>query len=568
MRWLGSKAIPLHVTRVKRKTLPLIADGSLISELDPSLSPTAPVSVVANKTLEALRNDPDAIRAVHERFIRSGSNVIRTANQFVVPYIVGKDVAELEKLTKRAGQLAFEARAAICTPVRLPPVSALYEKVHRRLANARFRSSLEDPTPWELSAGASTNSGLFFRRSRPDGDYSTTASGLAANLSPTVTPAALPHVLREPMQTVSASSGAQGKHESSPEEKERIEYHYNNRRVMIAGRLPSVFDWTIQSTHTSKDLTALWHGKEVAERAWISYIDQRRLLEVMVRVLDPYVDLFICEATTSIPQAEMAARAAMLTDKPVWVGFMLKERVPGIPRLASGESIQQAVDNLLTHLPRFVDGYLLNNSEPNAVSGALPLLRSVTRRPIGIFTRLASPESRETNSAVYTNHPIETHSIMTPDEFGNIVAKWIDADKAEIAGGCWGVTAAHIAELAERYQPASKPRSSDDYAAVLLNASLKFAGRPIEANPRHPLDPVEGTKAPVTDFMKKHGLKPTRFKNFYRMTDQEDILTTRHIAMMHQRKTDASSSSSADAHSTTFALPNQSPNVSSPKDPQ
>lgn len=170
---------------------------------------------------------------------------------------------------------------------------------------------------------------------------------------------------------------------------------------------------------------------------------QRLWLELVAVSLAPWCDAFLCESSHGIQQAELTALAAMTVNSvvnkakasdnktlnksssdantgvdvtasatasanpqqvtvggtstrtgttavpiPVWVSFRLNDTDYGVPRLYSCETLAQAVDRLLNSLPRFVDGYLFNCSSPTAVTAALPLLRKITKRPIGAYAKL------------------------------------------------------------------------------------------------------------------------------------------------------------------------------------
>jgi S-methylmethionine-dependent homocysteine/selenocysteine methylase len=104
--------------------------------------------------------------------------------------------------------------------------------------------------------------------------------------------------------------------------------------------------------------------------------------------LHPHVDAYLCESLSNIRAAETIARAAMSTERNVYVSFKLSSDDYGVPRLLSCETLAQAVDRLLHVLPRFVSGYSVNCSSPAIITAALPLLRSITQKPIGAYAKL------------------------------------------------------------------------------------------------------------------------------------------------------------------------------------
>jgi len=101
----------------------------------------------------------------------------------------------------------------------------------------------------------------------------------------------------------------------------------------------------------------------------------------LVRALDPYVDLFLCETMSCIREARNAASAACEVAqgrKPVWVSWTLAEE-PGAG-LRSGESIAEAV-RALEHLP--IDAFLFNCTTPAAIEWGIAELRPLTSKAIG-----------------------------------------------------------------------------------------------------------------------------------------------------------------------------------------
>ncbi len=158
-----------------------------------------------------------------------------------------------------------------------------------------------------------------------------------------------------------------------------IQEGHDSDSLLIAGCIPPVYDATF-----------LYKKYEI-----MSESEQTKLIESIVDKLNPYVDLFLCESLVCIQQAELAAGIAMKTGKPVWVSWQLNDTPYTVPLLFSCETLAQGVDRLLNSLPRFIDAYLFNCSSPTIISASLPLLRRITRRPIGAYARLPLPSTTE-----------------------------------------------------------------------------------------------------------------------------------------------------------------------------
>ena len=166
--------------------------------------------------------------------------------------------------------------------------------------------------------------------------------------------------------------------------------------------------------------------------------DNIRTYRRIAEGLSQKVDLFLCETMSSGIEARAAVRAVADFGKPIWVAWSLGNNPDG--RLLSGETIEEAL-LLLDGLP--VDTYLFNCCPPESISAALPILRSLTERPIGAYANsfdVPRPERGET--------PLRQD--ITPDSYRDWVAGWIHAG-ARVLGGCCGIGPAHIALLRDQF---------------------------------------------------------------------------------------------------------------------
>ena len=115
----------------------------------------------------------------------------------------------------------------------------------------------------------------------------------------------------------------------------------------------------------------------------------RSIYDAMALVLEPYVDLFICETMSSIGESmnacEAAKKAALARSLPVYVSWTLNEK-PGAG-LRSGETLNAAYEELSAV---GVDGFLCNCTAPEAIEAAVKELSDWTDKPIGGYPNRVS----------------------------------------------------------------------------------------------------------------------------------------------------------------------------------
>merc|ERR1712157_126457 len=85
-------------------------------------------------------------------------------------------------------------------------------------------------------------------------------------------------------------------------------------------------------------------------------------------------------------EAYAAAKAASKYATKVWVSWTLRNDLSGL--LRSGETVEEAF-NALEELP--VDAYLFNCCVPEAIEVALPVLLSLTNKPVGAMPNCFAP---------------------------------------------------------------------------------------------------------------------------------------------------------------------------------
>lgn len=207
-----------------------------------------------------------------------------------------------------------------------------------------------------------------------------------------------------------------------------------DRDVWIAGSLPPL------------------NGSYRADRVW-PFEKTVPLYREQAEILAPSVDFFICETMASAAEAFAAATAACETGKPVWVSFTLHEDRSG--RLRSGETIAEAIAALAG---LEVSGFLANCCAPEAITAALPALKTTGAEYVGGYANTFTPvpETWTLDGSEPTDGVIELRQDLDPESYLRHARDWWDAG-ATVIGGCCGTRPAHIALLAEDLKTARQP---------------------------------------------------------------------------------------------------------------
>jgi S-methylmethionine-dependent homocysteine/selenocysteine methylase len=169
-------------------------------------------------------------------------------------------------------------------------------------------------------------------------------------------------------------------------------------------------------------------------------------------LLEPYVDLFICETMSSAGEALAAATAATETGKPVWVAWTLHEDRSG--RLRSGETIAEAAA-ALAHLP--IAGYLANCCAPESITTAMAELAAIGRGRIGGYANTFLPVPTDWASypsgkldpsdwKSYEAAALPLRDDLDPPAYAAHARDWLSRG-ASVVGGCCGTGPSHIALL-------------------------------------------------------------------------------------------------------------------------
>ena len=157
----------------------------------------------------------------------------------------------------------------------------------------------------------------------------------------------------------------------------------------------------------------------------------------MVGYLAESVDLFLPETMGALFEAQAAVDAARESGRMVWVSFTLQGS-PG-PHLLDGTSFAEAVASI------DADAYLINCCSPEEISSALPILRAVTNRLVGVYANGFREVPLGWRGREGDPLP-SARTDMGTDRYAQIVLEWVDAG-ADIVGGCCEIGPDHIARI-------------------------------------------------------------------------------------------------------------------------
>lgn len=167
----------------------------------------------------------------------------------------------------------------------------------------------------------------------------------------------------------------------------------------------------------------------------------------MVELLDPYVDLYLCETMTNACEAKAATAACAPKGKPVWCAWTFKDDGSGL--LRSGETIPEAV-HALKDIP--VSAFLANCCAPKSVSEVINQLNALfsklpenTRPLIGGYANGFTPIPPKWDPGNIKELGVCQH--LTPENYAAKAMDWV-MHGSNIIGGCCEISPAHIKAIA------------------------------------------------------------------------------------------------------------------------
>jgi S-methylmethionine-dependent homocysteine/selenocysteine methylase len=165
----------------------------------------------------------------------------------------------------------------------------------------------------------------------------------------------------------------------------------------------------------------------------------------MVELLDPYVDLYLCETMTNAEEARAATSACAPKGKPIWCAWTCKDDGSGL--LRSDETIEEAVKAL-----KDIDiaAFMANCCAPESVEEVIIQLRSLLSEEnaplIGGYANGFTPIPPEWDPGNIEELGVRKH--FTPEVYRDITMEWVKRG-ADIIGGCCEISPAHIKAIAQ-----------------------------------------------------------------------------------------------------------------------
>jgi S-methylmethionine-dependent homocysteine/selenocysteine methylase len=185
----------------------------------------------------------------------------------------------------------------------------------------------------------------------------------------------------------------------------------------------------------------------------IDFDEMRNDYEEMVALLEPYVDLFLCETMTDAREARAATQACAKTDKPVWCAWTFKDDASGL--LRSEDSVQDSIQDM--HDIE-IDAFLANCCAPESVSEVMPQMKkAIDLLNNGRNAHNGGDRAQDILFGGYANGftPIPpkwkpgkiaelgVRRNLSPEIYADFAMEWVKSG-ARIIGGCCEISPAHI----------------------------------------------------------------------------------------------------------------------------
>lgn len=170
-------------------------------------------------------------------------------------------------------------------------------------------------------------------------------------------------------------------------------------------------------------------------------------IDILVRGLSPFVDVWLGETLSLIAEAEVAVAATKKSNKPVWISFTLNETDDSPPSLRSGELVKDAARWALNS---GIKALLFNCCRPEVIDAAIRVAKEVIGESVRIGAYANSfepkPKMHQANEVVSG-----IREDLNPAQYGEYANRWIKSG-ASIVGGCCGIGCEHIRLLAAAYK--------------------------------------------------------------------------------------------------------------------
>ncbi|MFT6193737.1 MAG: homocysteine S-methyltransferase [Cognaticolwellia sp.] len=184
---------------------------------------------------------------------------------------------------------------------------------------------------------------------------------------------------------------------------------------------------------------------------FFSVAQAQPLLELLIKNQEVDVDIWLAETISSIAEAVMIKARTVVTGKPTWIAFTVKDEISTESTLRSGESVYNAVSQIAG---QNVSAILFNCSCVEVMQTALInakqalLDRGIENEvQLGVYANNFSAigELHEANEG---NGISGVRDDVPPAKYNEFASSWLKSG-ASIIGGCCGVSPAHIKKLTE-----------------------------------------------------------------------------------------------------------------------
>jgi S-methylmethionine-dependent homocysteine/selenocysteine methylase len=195
------------------------------------------------------------------------------------------------------------------------------------------------------------------------------------------------------------------------------------------------------------------HETAIAFSLWPEPLGSELPAELAEEIVEAGPDLVLAETVERIPtDLHFPLYERLLeTGLPLWISY--RWTVNGPPDLRAqgihgyARELQDADGTLLVRAAATleelgVSALLLNCMPRDLVTGMLPLLRSATSLPLGVYP----------NIGIYRDPGWTFDDEVTPEVYALDALRWRDVEGAQIVGGCCGTTPEHIAAVAAAFR--------------------------------------------------------------------------------------------------------------------
>jgi len=175
------------------------------------------------------------------------------------------------------------------------------------------------------------------------------------------------------------------------------------------------------------------------------------LLELLIKNQEVDVDIWLAETISSIAEAAMVKARTVVTGKPTWIAFTVKDEITSESNLRSGESVYDAVSQIAG---QNVSAILFNCSRLEVMETALMAAKKALvdkgiedEVQLGVYANNFPPIG-DLHEANEDDGISGIRDDITPIKYSEFASSWIKSG-ATIIGGCCGVSPEHIEKLAE-----------------------------------------------------------------------------------------------------------------------